>query len=150
MLMGCDGSGSATGPGRQTDEGPWITDSVYTLDEFPFGSDACLEVFPAGSVNSETRGPDAAAALRIIATACYHARVTVIDSAKDTVRTFDSRFGIFNRTEEEKNRGVVGYVSWDGKDDLGIPVPRGRYLWRMDFDFGSGRTRRFRAEFVLP
>jgi hypothetical protein len=145
---GCGGDGVSPGP-VPVEEGLFITDTVYTLDEFPFDSSDCAEVFPAGSANHETRASGAAAALRIISTSCYHVRVEVVGPGKDTVRSFDSRFGIFNRTEAEKNRGVVGYLSWDGKDDAGTPVPGGTYLWRMRFDFGSGHIRKYRTDFLL-
>lgn len=148
VLAGCGDKGYSSDP-APVDEGLFITDSNYTLDEFPFDSLDCAEVFPAGSVSSETRDPDAAASLRIISTACYHVRVRVLNDAEDTVRTFDSRFAIFNRTEAEKNRGVVGYISWDGKDEAGDAVPEGVYLWRMEFDFGSGNIRNFRTDFPV-
>lgn len=147
-LMGCGDEGYSPDP-APVDDGIFITDTNYILDEFPFDSSDCEEVFPAGSIGSATRDPDAAASLRLISTACYHARVRVIDAARDTVRTFDSRFAIFNRTEAEKNRGVVGYLSWDGKDDAGKAVPEGVYLWRMEFDFGSGHIRKFRTDFLV-
>jgi hypothetical protein len=148
-LTGCGDKGYSPDP-VPVDEGLFITDTNYTLDDYPFDSSDCAEVFPAGSISSDTRDPDAAASLRLISTACYHVRVRVIGAAKDTVRTFDSRFAIFNRTEAEKNRGVVGYLSWDGKDDAGEAVPAGVYLWRMEFDFGSGRIRKFRTDFLVP
>ena len=56
----------------------------------------------------------------------------------------------FHRTDEEKNRGVVGFVAWDGKDDAGNRVPDDRFLWRMEFDFGEDRILRFRADIPLP
>ena len=130
-------------------EGLFITDNDYLLEDFPFDSSDCAEVFPAGSISSDTLDPIAVASLRLKSTACYLVRVRVIDSAKDTVRVFDSRFAIFNRSEGEKNRGVVGYLNWDGKDDSGKAVPAGVYLWRMEFDFGSGHIRRYRTDFLV-
>ena len=147
-LTGCGDKGYSPDP-VPVDDGQFIADN-HTLDEFPFDSSDCAEVFPAGSINSDARNPDAAASLRLIATACYHVRVRVFDAAQDTVRGFDSRFAIFNRTEEEKNRGAVGYLSWDGKDDAGKAVPPGVYLWRMEFDFGAGHIRKFVTEILLP
>ena len=98
----------------------------------------------------ESVPPGSVAFLRLISTACYHLRVRVVGPDSDTVRTLETRFGIFNRSEAEKNRGVVGFVAWDGKDDQGEDVVPGRYLWRMEFDFGSGRIRKFRTDFILP
>lgn len=147
-LTGCGDKVYSPDP-APVDEGLFITDTNYLLEEFPFDSSDCAEVFPAGSVSSETRDPDAAATLRLVSTACYHVRVRVLDAAKDTVRVFDSRFAIFNRSEGEKNRGVVGYLNWDGKDDSGQAVPAGVYLWRMAFDFGSGRIRNYRTDFLV-
>jgi hypothetical protein len=132
------------------DEGYFINDTSFTISDFNYDSTACLEVFPAGSANTETRAVDAVAALRIISTSCYHAHVTVTNEAKDTVRTFDSRFAIFNRSEDEKNRGVVGYISWDGKGDDSALLPKGVYLWRMEFDYGKGRILKFRTDFLIP
>ncbi|MEO7426361.1 MAG: hypothetical protein ABI036_14320 [Fibrobacteria bacterium] len=132
------------------DDGMWIPDTTFTLDEFPFNTAACGEVYPEGSVNVDSVPWDAVAHVRIRATACYTLRVRVVDSDSDTVRTFVTRFGIFNRTESEKNRGIVGFAAWDGRDDSGAAVPRGNYLWRMEFDFGAGRIRKFRASFDRP
>ena len=148
-LMGCGDKAYSPEP-APVEEGLFIADTNYTLDEFPFDSSDCAEVFPAGSISAETRDPDAAASLRLVSTACYHVRVRVIDADRDTVRVFDSRFAIFNRTEGEKNRGVVGHLSWDGKDDSGDAGPAGVYLWRMEFDFGSGHIRKFRTDFLIP
>ncbi|MDQ3000238.1 MAG: hypothetical protein M3Y08_03080 [Fibrobacterota bacterium] len=148
-LLGCGDRSTSPNP-RPPDEGLWIIDSGQTLDEFPFRAAACAEVFPSGSVNSDSQPSGAVAAVRIVSTACYHIRVFVVDSAQDTLRTFTSRFGILNRTDEEKHRGVVGFVAWNGKDDQGCTVAAGRYLWRMEFDFGAGRIRKFRADIILP
>ncbi|MDB5048751.1 MAG: hypothetical protein JWO30_1822 [Fibrobacteres bacterium] len=149
IAAGCRGGNPVSDP-VYADDGIWILDSAYTLDEYPFQTAACEEVFPAGSMNVDSVPPEAVAHLRIRATACYHARVRVVDSDSDTVRTFETRFGIFNRSEEEKNRGVVGFLVWDGKDDQGGTAPPGEYLWRMEFDFGSGRIRKFRTVFSVP
>lgn len=148
-LGGCREGGSPTAP-VPAEAGIWILDSAYTLDEFPYQAAACAEVFPEGSYSSESILADAAAHLRLIATACYHARVRVVNADSDTVRTLETRFGIFNRSESEKNRGVVGFLAWDGKDDQGRTAPAGEYLWRMEFDFGLGRIRRFRTVSEMP
>ncbi|MEO6096295.1 MAG: hypothetical protein ABIW76_11560 [Fibrobacteria bacterium] len=149
-VAGCGDDKGYTPKPVPVEEGIFITDTSYTLDDFNFDSTACREVFPAGSENTETRAPDAVASLRIISTACYHARVVVTDEDKDTVRTFDSRFAISNRSEAEKNRGVVGYVSWDGNGNDSSAQPGGIYHWRMEIDFGKGRLRKFRTDVLIP
>lgn len=130
--------------------GPWILDTVQTLDEFPYSAEACAEVFPAGSSSADTLPADSPAWIRIVTTSCYALTVRVVDADSDTVRTFSTRFSIFNRSEGEKNRGVSSYVAWDGKDDQGKPVGPGRFLWHMDFDFGLGRLRRYRGDILVP
>jgi hypothetical protein len=149
VLLGCSDPSTTPDP-DPPDEGQWIIDSGQVLSEFPFSQAACAEVFPSGSANSDSLPTGTAAAVRIVSTACYHARIAVVDSTDDTLRTFSTRFGIVNRTDDEKNRGVVGYVAWNGEDDKGMAVAAGRYLWRMEFDFGAGRVRKFRADIILP
>jgi hypothetical protein len=132
------------------DPGLWILDSAYTLDEFPYRSDACAEVFPPGSASADSAPAGSAASLRLIVTSCYALTVRVVDADSDTVRSFSTRFAIFNRTEDEKNRGVASFAAWDGLDDHGVRAAPGRYLWRMEFDFGLGRVRRYRADIHVP
>jgi hypothetical protein len=137
-------------PAPNPDPGPWILDSVYTLDAFPYRADACAEVFPPGSASADTLPAGSAAAIRIVTTACYALTVHVVNADSDTVRTFSTRFALFNRSEGEKNRGVSSYAAWDGKDGEGKDLGPGRYLWRMEFDFGLGRSRRYRADILVP
>jgi hypothetical protein len=149
-LAGCAGDDSVSGPPVYRDDGMWVLDTAFTLDEFNYDSAACAEVFPGGSVNVDAVPANAAAYLRVRSTACYHARVRVINADSDTVRTFETRFAIFNRTEGEKNRAMLGFLAWDGKGDGGAALPAGEYLWRMEFDFGAARIRKFRTVFTLP
>ena len=151
FAVSCNG-GSPVSPPDPGDEGAWILDFERTIDDFPFSESACREASQTGSAANaaDTVPEDAVAAVRIISTACYLARVHVENPAGDTVRFFASRFEILHRTDQEKNRGAVGFVAWDGKDDEGNKVPDGRYLWRMEFDFGSGRLRKFRADIPMP
>ncbi len=149
LLCACLGDDPASPP-KGPDPGPWILDSVYTLDEFPYRSDACAEVFPAGSSSADSAAPGSAAVLRLRTTACYALQVRVVDSDSDTVRSFSTRFALFNRSEDEKNRGVTSFAAWDGKDGEGKSLGPGRYLWRMEFDFGLGRHRRYRADIWVP
>jgi len=148
-LSACQPTDPAPSPPAH-DPGLWILDSVYTLDEFLYRDDACAEVFPAGSVSADSVPAGSVASLRLIVTSCYALTVRVIDADSDTVRTFATRFAIFNRTEGEKNRGVTSYAAWDGMDDKGNRLGPGRYLWRMDIDFGLGRLRRYRADIFVP
>lgn len=148
-LCACEGHDPVS-PAYGDSPGPWILDSIYTLDEFPYQAAACAEVFPPGSANADTLPAGSAASIRLITTACYALTVRVVGADSDTVRTFSTRFALFNRSEGEKNRGVSSYAAWDGKDDQGKPLGPGRYLWRMEFDFGSGRLRRFRADILVP
>lgn len=149
FLAGCDRRDPVSAPPGES-PGPWILDSAYTIDEFPYGDSACAEVFPPGSSLVDSVPPGSAAVLRIKTTACYALTVRVVNHDSDTVRTFGVRFAIFNRSEDEKNRGVTSYVAWDGKDGRGNDLGPGRYLWRMEFDFGKGRIRRFRADIQVP
>jgi hypothetical protein len=146
---GCD-SRSPAAPEPGPDPGLWIVDSTYTLDEFPYRADACAEVFPAGSASADSVPAGSVASLRLIATSCYALTVRVVDADSDTVRTFATRFALFNRSEDEKNRGVASFAAWDGKDDAGGDLGPGRYLWRMEIDFGLGRHRRYRADILVP
>lgn len=148
-LCACEVDNSVS-PSPTETAGPWILDTTATIDEFLYRADACAEVFPAGSVSSDTLPAGSAVSIRITTTACYALTVRVVNADSDTVRTFSTRFTIFNRSEGEKNRGVSSYVAWDGKDDSGNDLGPGRYLWHMDFDFGLGRLRRFRADILVP
>ncbi len=147
-LLACDKKVSTTEV--VYDPGSWIIDSNQVLDEFRFSTAACSEVFPAGSQSADTVPAGSAAWVKVVSTACYRLKVHVVNSDSDTVRVFDTRFGIFNRTEDEKNRGVPGYAAWDGRDSSGKDLGPGRYLWRMEFDFGMGRKRHFRADIWVP
>jgi len=140
---------SVTPSPRET-AGSWILDTSFTYDGILYRADACAEVFPPGSVSSDTLPAGSVISIRFVTTACYALTVRVVDADSDTVRTFSTRFSIFNRSEGDKNRGVSSYVAWDGRDDSGNDLGPGRYLWHMDFDFGLGRLRRFRADILVP
>ena len=47
------------------------------------------------------------------------ARIAIVDSEEDVVRTLDAQ------VELEQDEEVV--YAWDGEDDDGVPVPAGRY-----------------------
>jgi hypothetical protein len=149
LLCACGGRDPAS-PSYGEGPGPWIPDTVFTQDQYPYTAEACAEVFPPGSASADTLPGGSVAFIRIITTACYSLTVRVVGADSDTVRTFSTRFAIFNRSEGEKNRGVSSYAAWDGKDDSGKPTGPGRYLWRMEFDFGLGRLRRYRADIMIP
>lgn len=141
-------SASPVVPGNP-DEGLLIVDSSWVIDAYPYDSTACAEVLPAGFANSDSLPAGTMAFVKVISTSCYSVHVSVEDESSKTVRSFDRYFGIFNRKEGDKNRGVEGYAPWDGKDEQGHAVPIARYLWRMDFNFGKGRLRKLRADVRL-
>ena len=73
----------------------------------------------------------------------------VEDSAGREVAAFERRFDIPGMRDGDKERGETGYLAWDGRDRAGAAVPRGAYLWRIEFRFGAGRSVRFRADIRL-
>jgi hypothetical protein len=146
-MFACD-DGSSSGPGP-IDEGVLIVDSAWVIDAYNFSSAACAEVLPSAFANIDSVPSGTLAAVTVISTACYSVHVRVEDSAAHVVRTFNRYFGIFNRQDGDKNRGEAGYVTWDGTDDQGRPVPLARYLWRMEFNFGAGHVRKVRADIRL-
>ncbi len=131
------------------DEGLLILDSGYVIDAFPFDSAACVETNAGGFAGADSIPAGTLALVKVVSTACYHVHVKVEDSASRTVRSFDRQFLISGRHDGDKNRGVEGYIPWDGRDDLGRLVPTARYLWRMEFDFGGGHLRKVRADIRL-
>jgi hypothetical protein len=126
-----------------------IVDSAYVVDIFPFDSSACVEVLSSSLANADSIPTGTVALVKVVSTSCYRVHVTVVDSLEKLVRVFDRQFGIFNRKNEDKNRGVEGYITWDGKDGNGQAVPIKRYAWLMDFNFGAGHTRKVRADIRL-
>lgn len=125
-------------------EGPMALDTEIVIDDFAFSSAACAEVAPSGSEPADTAGPPVAR-LVVTSTACYAVTAGIEDSLGAPVRTLRARFAIANRRDGDKDRGAVGYLAWDGRDAGGTPAPPGEYLWRLAFDFGSGRALRWRA-----
>lgn len=147
MLGGCS-KDVPTGP-KIVDEGYLIVDNSWVIETYNYDSAACREVLASGSADAGTIPASSIAMVQIIATSCYMVRIQVEDSASRRVRTFEQQFAILNRQQGDKNRGVEGFLSWDGKDDSGQAVPRTRYLWRLEFDFGKGRLLRARADIRL-
>jgi hypothetical protein len=137
-----------TGP-KIVDEGYLIVDNSWVIDTYNYDSLACREVLASGVWDAGTIPASSIAKVQIIATACYKVRIQVEDFASRRVRTFDQQFAILNRQEGDKDRGLEGFLTWDGKDDSGLAVPRTRYLWRLEFDFGKGRLLRARADIRL-
>jgi hypothetical protein len=131
------------------DEGLLILDSGYVIDAFPFDSAACVETNAGGFAAADSIPAGTLALVKVVSTACYRVHVKVEDSTSRTVRSFDRQFFIVGRHNGDKNRGVEGYIAWDGRDDLGQSVPIARYLWRMEFDFGGGHLRKVRADIRL-
>ncbi|GEM_PF-2488528 len=149
MVAGLDAckEDAATSP-IVPDDGLLVVDSSYVVD-FPYASAACSEVLPAGFVNSDSIPYGTVASVSVVSPACYHVQVRVQAADSQFIRTFDRYFAIYGRRDGDKNRGVEGFITWDGKDDSGRTVPRSRYLWRMQFDFGAGIIRKVRADIRL-
>lgn len=146
FCLGACTSGSPTDPGGQ---GFLTVDSSLVIDDLPFFNAACNEVVPAGVPNSDTLFPGDSLRVRVTSTACYYVYISIEDSTGREVRSLDRYFRIYGRLDGEKDRGVVGYLGWDARDAASVPLPPGRYLWKMEFDFGGGRKKRFRADMWL-
>lgn len=152
MLLGLALLGAASGCGPDdpspglVDEGQLLVDSAVVIDRFGFSRAACDEVLAGRPADAGTVPAGSATRLAVTSIACWRASVKVEDSTGKAVAAFTRRFDIPGRQDGDKERGVVGYLAWDGKDAEGGPVPRGAYLWRIDFFFGSGQSIRFRAD----
>lgn len=130
-------------------EGQLLVDSAVVIDQFHFSRAACDEVLPDAFANSDSVPAGTAASLAVTSIACYAVGVRVEDSLGRQVRSFERYFDIPGRQDGDKERGALGHIPWDGRDQAGDPVPKGAYLWRMDFRFGAGRSIRFRADMRL-
>jgi hypothetical protein len=142
---GCGGGEEPDPP----DEGQLLVDSALVLDRFPFSRAACDEVLPDGFANADSLPPGTAARLAVNSIACYAASIRIEDSLGAPVRALERYFDIPGRDDDDKERGVIGYLAWDGKDEAGADVPPGAYLWRLEFRFGAGRSVRYRADMRL-
>jgi hypothetical protein len=145
-LIACDG-GQGTAPDRH--EGSLIVDSLLVLDRYSYTGAACDEVAPAGTDDIGALPDESAAHLLVVSTACYSVSVRIEDTLGVEVDTLSRRFRIHGRQDGDKDRGVEGWIAWDGLDRSGDPLPPAPYLWRMEFDFGGGRILRYRADIVL-
>lgn len=145
-LMACESS-RGTAPDRS--EGSLIVDSLLVLDRYSYSGASCEEVAPAGTDAVGTLPEGAAAHMLVISTACYAVSVRIEDTSGAEVDTLSRRFRIHGRQDGDKDRGVEGWIAWDGLDLSGAPLPSAPYLWRMEFDFGGGRIHRYRADIVL-
>lgn len=142
---GCGGGEEPDPP----DEGQLLVDSAVVIDLFGFSRAACDEVLPDSFANADSLSPGTAARLVVTSIACYAASIRIEDSLGAPVRAFERYFDIPGRQDGDKERGVIGYLAWDGKDAAGAAVPPGAYLWRIEFRFGAGRSVRFRADMRL-
>lgn len=130
-------------------EGQLLVDSNVVIDWFHFSRAACDEVLPDTFTNADTLPPASATRLVVTSIACYAATARIEDSLGAPVRTLEWYFDIPGRQDDDKERGAIGYLAWDGKDMAGTDVPPGAYLWRLEFRFGDGRSVRFRADMRL-
>ncbi len=149
LLWACGGSSVNPVNPDESFVGIPILDSSWVIDAYPFDSAACAEVLPAAYSNSDSIPAGTLASVSVNSPACWHAHVRVLDSTLRLVRTFDRYFNIVGRKNGDKNRGVYGYVTWDGKNDSGNAVPLTRYTWLMVFDFGKGNLEKVRADIRL-
>src|SRR4051812_29160108 len=85
-LCACGVDNSVTPSPRET-AGSWILDTSFTYDGILYRADACAEVFPPGSVSSDTLPAGSVISIRFVTTACYALTVRVVDADSDTVRT---------------------------------------------------------------
>ncbi len=145
-LSACGGGTTGADP---DDEGQLLVDGYVTIDDFHFSRAACDEVLPDRFPAIDTIPAGTAASLEVTAIACYAVDVRVEDTLGREVAAFRRFFDIPGREDGDKERGVIGYVAWDGRDAAGNPVPAGPYLWRLDFRFGEGRSVKFRAAMRL-
>lgn len=143
---------SGCGDGEEADppdEGQLLVDSSVVIDWFPFSRAACDEVLPDVFDGIDSVPAGTVARLAVNSIACYAASIRIEDSLGVPVRSLERYFDIPGRVDGDKERGVVGYLAWDGKDAAGAPVPPGAYLWKIEFRFGAGRSVRFRADMRL-
>lgn len=117
-----------------------ILDSSLVIDQFPFRRAHCDEVGATGQPRLDSLPAGTVSRVLVISTVCYAVSIAVQDTAGRTLRTLDRRFDIPGRTDEDKERGMVGYLAWDGRKDDGSGAGPGAYKWKLDFRFGGGRT----------
>jgi hypothetical protein len=130
-------------------EGQLLVDSAVVIDWFHFSRAACDEVLPDAFANADTLPPASATRLVVNSIACYAVSARIEDSLGAPVRILEWYFDIPGRMDGDKERGVIGYLAWDGKDEAGRAMPPGAYLWRLEFRFGAGQSVRFRADMRL-
>ena len=143
VLLACDPD--TTAPDNQ---GYLTVDSNLVVDRVLFNSDDCKEVLPDSFKNIDSLPAGTAARVFVVATACYAAHVAVEDSTGKLVRSMDQYFEVYS-VDGDKNRGMPGWLAWDGRDDQGRFVPKGDYLWRIQMRFGRGMVLKYRAAIVL-
>jgi hypothetical protein len=143
LLWACDdGTNTVQGiPGLE--EGTRFADSNIVLDAVNYSGDGCAEVLPAGFANVDSVPQGSVAVVTVISTACYAAHIEIVDTGGAAVRSLDRYFKIYGRQDGDKNRGMPGYLAWDGLDSADAPVAKGKYRWRIRFDFGGGRVFKY-------
>lgn len=145
LLSACGDDADPAGPGKDF----IIVDSSLVVDWFHFSRAACDEVLPAGHENADSIPPGTVAHVTVVSIACYSVDIAVEDSLGRPVRRLERHFDIPGREDGDKERGAVGYLAWDGRDEAGNPVSPGAYLWRLEFRFGAGRSLKVLADMRL-
>jgi hypothetical protein len=117
-----------------------ILDSALVIDQYPFKRAHCDEVGVTGEPRLDSLPAGSVARVHVISTVCYAVTIQVKDTLGNLLRTLERRFDIPGRADGDKERGMVGYLAWDGLKGDGSPAGPGAYKWFMDFRFGGGRT----------
>jgi hypothetical protein len=142
IFAGCEGSGSSIDPVPDKEDGIYFADSNIVLDAVNYSDAGCAEVLPPSFANADSVPAGSAAVVTVIATACYAARVDIVDSAGAAVRSLDRYFKVYGH-DGDKNRGHPGYLGWDGRDDKGLPAAKAKYRWRIAFNLGAGHVIKY-------
>jgi hypothetical protein len=113
-------------------------DSLVVFDQVGYETGTCAELVSEGS--EANLNPTTPWYLQVVSTSCWRAEVALVDESGDTLKTWNTAFGIYDRKEGEKERGRQGWIVWNGKDAEGVNAPKGRYAMHVQFDFGRSRT----------
>jgi hypothetical protein len=120
-------------------EGQLITDSIVVIDDFPFSEEACAELVPENFANRSLPSGGRVPKLIVNSTACYSAKVLVMNDTGAPVDSFYQVFGIWGQKNGDKERGHLGYLIWSSSDSI-FSLPRQTYTWKITFDYGRSQS----------